>query len=58
MEHSTPLPPLIFILILSKVRLGKGKVCPAGLGKRFSYGTAGLELPAGARIIKKTRHQK
>ena len=46
-------PPLIFIfcyfviLCLFQVRLCKGNVCPAGLGKRFSQGLKGLEPTAG-----------
>ncbi len=44
-----------FIIILGQVRLSQGQTCPTGLGKRFSQGPAGLEPPAGARIIKKGR---
>ncbi len=29
--------------------------CPAGLGKRFSQGPTGLELPTGSRIRKKQK---
>ena len=43
------------MLILGDVRLGKGQVCSAGLGKRFSQGPTGLEPPAGARIKKKRK---
>ena len=40
------------MLILRKVRLSKGQLCPAGLGKRLGQGRTALELPAGARIRK------
>ncbi len=45
----------IFTLILGYVRLSKGQVCPAGLGKRFSEGPAELEPPSGDRNRKKRR---
>ena len=50
-------PPLIFdiFICLFQVMLGKGQVCPAVLGKRFSQGPAGLDPPAGARIRKKRK---
>ena len=54
-----PPPPIIFDFCLFFVLgLGKGYACPAGLGKRFSQGSAGLEPPAGARIRKKNEKSK
>ncbi len=60
MEHNYP-PPLFLIFVyllflcLLQVRLGKGQVCPAGLGKRFSQGPAWLKPPAGARKNEKSK---
>ncbi len=55
MDHKYTPPPLFLIFCLFQVRLDKGKVCPAGLGKRFGQGSAELEPPAGARIRKKRK---
>ena len=37
------------MIIVGQVRLSKGQLCPAGLGKRLGQGPAELEHPAGAR---------
>ncbi len=52
MEHKYP-PPLFFIfLIIGYVKLSQGQACPAGLGKSFTEGPAGLEPPPKKRKIK------
>ncbi len=38
---------------LGQVRLSKGYLCPAGLGKGLRYGPSGLEPPSGVRNSKK-----
>ena len=41
------------MLIIGQVRLSKGKLCPAGLGKGLGYGPTGLEPLAVARNSRK-----
>ncbi len=54
--HGAQIPPqppsLIYYFFPCCYGLGKGNVCPAGLCKRYSKGTAGSEPPAAARIRK------
>ncbi len=50
-------PPYFSLFFLSYFRLSQGQACPAGLGKRFNQGPAGLEPPTGA-IIRKIKNKK